>query len=143
MLALVTLLALLAPQNPAPGPQVDWAELMRRYQADAAALQKSGAQLDLGALKLEKLMPGELGREIGKRESAFFGSGWYEMLWVLGQGLGLKVDATADRRAGVLRVDAIHEDVPFTKAMSSAIRREIDDLASWLDLALADVVGQP
>src|SRR5882757_945833 len=96
MLALVTLLALLAPQNPAPGPQVDWAELMRRYQADAAALQKSGAQLDIGALKLEKLMPGELGREIGKRESAFFGSGWYEMLWVLGQGLGLKVDATAD-----------------------------------------------
>ena len=26
-----------------------------------------------------------------------------------------KVDATADRKAGVLRVDAIHEDEPFTK----------------------------
>ena len=96
MLALVTLLAFLAPQNPSPGPEVDWAELMRRYQADAAALQKSGAALDLGALKLEKLLPGELPREIGKRESAFFGSSWYEMLWVVGQGLGLKVDATAD-----------------------------------------------
>jgi uncharacterized protein YcaQ len=47
-----------------------------------------------------------------------------------------KLDATADRKAGVLRVDAIHEDVPFTKAMTSAVRREIDDLASWLKLAL-------
>jgi hypothetical protein len=26
-----------------------------------------------------------------------------------------KVDATADRKAGVLRVDAIHEDEPFNK----------------------------
>ena len=26
-----------------------------------------------------------------------------------------KVDATADRKAGVLRVDAIHEDEPFTR----------------------------
>jgi len=96
MLALVALLAFLAPQNPAPGPAVDWAELMRRFQADAAALQKTGAPLDLAALKLEKLMPGELAREIGKRETDFFGSGWYEMLWVLGQGFGLKVDATPD-----------------------------------------------
>ena len=27
----------------------------------------------------------------------------------------------------VLRVDAIHQDVPFTKAMTTAVRREIDD----------------
>src|SRR5258706_1338419 len=96
MLALVTLLAFLAPQNPAAGPAVDWAELMRRFQADAAALQKAGAPLDLGALKLEKLEPRDLAVEIGKRETAFFGDGWYEMLWVLGQAFGLQVDATAD-----------------------------------------------
>jgi uncharacterized protein YcaQ len=45
-----------------------------------------------------------------------------------------KVDATADRRAGVLRVDAIHEDVAFTPAMTAAVRAEIDDLARWLGL---------
>lgn len=96
MLALVALLASFAPQNPAAGPAVDWAELVRRFQADAAALKQTGAALDLAALKLEKLMPGELPREIGKRETAFFGSGWYEMLWVIGQGFGLKVEATPD-----------------------------------------------
>jgi uncharacterized protein len=45
-----------------------------------------------------------------------------------------KLDATADRKAGVLRVNAIHEDVTFTKTMSGAIQREIKDLARWLDL---------
>ena len=29
---------------------------------------------------------------------------------------------------------AIHQDVPFTPAMTAAIGREIDDLAHWLDL---------
>lgn len=44
------------------------------------------------------------------------------------------LDATAERRSGVLRVTAIHEDVPFTNAMTAAIRQEIDDLARWLEL---------
>jgi uncharacterized protein YcaQ len=48
-----------------------------------------------------------------------------------------KLDATADRKAGVLRVDAVHQDVPFTRAMTTAVRQEIDDLASWLRLKLA------
>jgi uncharacterized protein YcaQ len=47
-----------------------------------------------------------------------------------------KLDATADRKAGVLRVDAIHEDAPFTKAMAAAVDREITDLAGWLGLSL-------
>ncbi len=47
-----------------------------------------------------------------------------------------KVDATADRQAGVLRVDAIHEDEPFTKAAAAAVRRELKDLARWLELDL-------
>jgi uncharacterized protein len=50
-----------------------------------------------------------------------------------------KLDATADRKAGVLRVDAIHQDVPFTKTMTAGVRQEIKDLASWLRLDL--VVG--
>ena len=47
-----------------------------------------------------------------------------------------ELDATADRKAGVLRVDAIHQDVPFTKATTTAVTREIKALATWLDLGL-------
>jgi uncharacterized protein len=50
-----------------------------------------------------------------------------------------KLDATADREAGTLFVDAIHEDDPFTKAMTTAVRREIKDLAAWLHLKLSTV----
>ncbi len=45
-----------------------------------------------------------------------------------------KVDATADRKASVLRVNAVHEDVRFTRATTRAVRAEIEDLASWLGL---------
>ena len=47
-----------------------------------------------------------------------------------------KLDATADRKSGVLRVTAVHQDVPFTKAMTAAVDREIGDLARWLKLDL-------
>jgi uncharacterized protein YcaQ len=47
-----------------------------------------------------------------------------------------KVDATADRLAGVLRVDAIHEDVIFNKTMTAEVDREIKHLARWLELDL-------
>jgi uncharacterized protein YcaQ len=45
-----------------------------------------------------------------------------------------KVDATADRKASVLRVHAIHEDVKFTPTMAKAVQGELDDLAAWLGL---------
>ena len=45
-----------------------------------------------------------------------------------------KVDAVADRKASVLRVNAIHEDVRFTRAITRAVQAELDDLASWLGL---------
>ncbi len=46
-----------------------------------------------------------------------------------------KVDAVADRKASVLRVNAIHEDVRFTRTMTKAVLAELADLASWLGLA--------
>ncbi|MFB9853521.1 DNA glycosylase AlkZ-like family protein [Micromonospora andamanensis] len=46
-----------------------------------------------------------------------------------------KLDATADRRAGVLVVNALHQDVPFTRAMTAEVDAEIDALATWLGLA--------
>ncbi|HKG43658.1 MAG TPA: crosslink repair DNA glycosylase YcaQ family protein [Gaiellaceae bacterium] len=45
-----------------------------------------------------------------------------------------KLDATADRKAGVLRVNAIHEDVDFTRATTEAVWVEIADLAAWRGL---------
>ena len=47
-----------------------------------------------------------------------------------------KLDATADRKAGVLRVNAIHQDEPFGKTMTAAVHGEIKDLAHWLELDL-------
>jgi uncharacterized protein len=47
-----------------------------------------------------------------------------------------KVDAAADRKAGVLRVNAIHEDVQFTRSIARAVRAELDALAEWLGLAV-------
>jgi uncharacterized protein YcaQ len=48
-----------------------------------------------------------------------------------------KVDATADRKLGVLEVHAIHEDVKFTRAITKAVHAELEELASWLGLELA------
>jgi len=46
-----------------------------------------------------------------------------------------KLDAAANRKASVLRVNAIHEDVRFTRAMTKAVQAELEDLASWLGLS--------
>ncbi|MET7752107.1 crosslink repair DNA glycosylase YcaQ family protein [Micromonospora sp. NPDC005367] len=62
--------------------------------------------------------------------------GYWAMPILHGDRLVGKLDATADRRAGVLRVNALYQDVPFTPAMTTAVRREIEDLAAWLRLAL-------
>ena len=45
-----------------------------------------------------------------------------------------KVDAIADRKASVLRVNAVHEDVPFTRPMTKAVIAELQSLARWLGL---------
>jgi hypothetical protein len=63
--------------------------------------------------------------------------GYYALPILYGDRLVGKLDATAHRNAGVLRVDAIHQDVPFSKTMAAAVRREITELARWLRLDLA------
>ena len=63
--------------------------------------------------------------------------GYYTLPILYGDRLVGKVDATAHRKAGVLQVDTIHQDVPFSATMSAAVRREITDLAHWLELDLA------
>ena len=60
--------------------------------------------------------------------------GYYALPILYGDRLVGKLDATAERAEGVLRVDAVHEDEPFTPAMTDAVDAEIDDLAEWLGL---------
>jgi len=48
-----------------------------------------------------------------------------------------KVDATADRKRGVLEVHAVHEDVRFTRAITKSVHAELEALSSWLGLELA------
>jgi hypothetical protein len=62
--------------------------------------------------------------------------GYYALPILYGDQLVGKLDATADRQARVLRVDAIHQDIPFNKATTAAVTREIKDLARWLGLDL-------
>lgn len=60
--------------------------------------------------------------------------GYFALPILHGDRLVGKLDAKADRKAGKLDVFAIHEDVPFTKAISKGVRDEIHDLARWLGL---------
>ena len=51
-----------------------------------------------------------------------------------------KLDGEADRKAGLFRVNAVHEDEHFTEEMMDAVSAEILDLADWLGLT---VTGLP
>lgn len=63
--------------------------------------------------------------------------GYWALPILYGDRLVGKLDATADRDAGVLRVDAVHEDGEWSATMRTAVDREIDDLARWLHLGLS------
>jgi uncharacterized protein len=62
--------------------------------------------------------------------------GYYALPILDGDQLVGKLDATADRNAGELRVDALHQDVPFSEELLEAVHREIDHLAAWLGLVV-------
>ena len=60
--------------------------------------------------------------------------GYYALPILDGDTLIGKLDATADRKGGVLRVHAVHEDEPFSPAELSRVWAEVDELARWLEL---------
>ena len=64
--------------------------------------------------------------------------GYFALPVLYGDRLVGKLDAAADRRAGTFRIHALHQDVPFTAAMTGAVEREIRDLAHWLHLHIED-----
>lgn len=63
--------------------------------------------------------------------------GYWAMPILDGDQLVGKLDATAERDAGVLRVDAVHEDGTWSKRLRRDVEREIEALADWLGLVLA------
>jgi len=62
--------------------------------------------------------------------------GYFALPILHGDRLVGKLDATADRKAGRLFVDAVHEDVAFTQEMAGAVDTEITALAEWLGLTV-------
>jgi uncharacterized protein YcaQ len=60
--------------------------------------------------------------------------GYFALPVLRGDRLVGKVDATADRKGSVLQVNAIHEDVKFTRAITKGVQVELEGLASWLGL---------
>ncbi|MBO0869374.1 MAG: YcaQ family DNA glycosylase [Micromonosporaceae bacterium] len=60
--------------------------------------------------------------------------GYFALPILHGDRLIGKLDAKADRKAGVLRVHAVHEDLPFSPEATEAVDAEIDALAEWLGL---------
>jgi uncharacterized protein YcaQ len=63
--------------------------------------------------------------------------GYFALPILHGDRLVGKVDAVADRKASVLRVNAIHEDMRFTRAIAKSVHAELKDLAAWLGLGLS------
>jgi uncharacterized protein len=60
--------------------------------------------------------------------------GYFALPILHGDRLIGKLDASADRDAAVLRVNAVHEDAPFTSEERDAVDAEIAALARWLGL---------
>jgi uncharacterized protein YcaQ len=63
--------------------------------------------------------------------------GYYALPILHGDRLVGKLDAKANRKAGVLEVYAVHQDVGFTGEVADAVEAEVDDLATWLGLERA------
>ena len=58
--------------------------------------------------------------------------GYFALPILHGDRLVGKFDAKADRKAGVLRVFAVHEDFPWEPEIGDAVDAEIEALAAWL-----------
>jgi len=60
--------------------------------------------------------------------------GYFALPILHGDRLIGKLDAIADRKASALRVNAVYEDVRFTRAVTKAVQAELEALAAWLGL---------
>lgn len=62
--------------------------------------------------------------------------GYFALPVLHGDRLVGKLDASADRKARVLRVHAVHEDVPWSSDVRDAVDAEIAALGDWLGVAV-------
>lgn len=62
--------------------------------------------------------------------------GYFALPILHGDRLVGKLDAKADRRAGVLRVNAVHDDFPWEPSIGDAVDAEIEALAGWLGMSV-------
>jgi uncharacterized protein YcaQ len=62
--------------------------------------------------------------------------GYFALPILYGDQLVGKLDAVADHKAGVLLVNAVHQDVEFTRSIADAVEAETEDLAAWLNLRI-------
>ena len=112
--------------------RVDPAQLAQPF-AGRAALLSPFDRLIADRKRLDELFEFDYILEMYKPAGARMW-GYYALPILYGDRLVGKLDARADRKEGELRVAAVHQDVPFTRAMTAAVDREIADLARWLDL---------
>ena len=114
--------------------RVDPAQLGQPFHGRAALLSPFD-RLIHERTRMEELFEFEYSLEMYK-PAAKRRWGYFALPILFGDRLVGKLDATADRKAGVLRVNAIHQDAPFDKKTMTAVRAEIGELAEWLDMAL-------
>ena len=62
--------------------------------------------------------------------------GYFALPILYGDMLVGKLDAIADRKARLLRIHAIHQDVDFSTSVTTTVNHEIKELARWLKLDL-------
>ncbi|WP_457101571.1 DNA glycosylase AlkZ-like family protein [Microbacterium sp. P5_E9] len=62
--------------------------------------------------------------------------GYFALPILHGDRLIGKLDAKADRKSGVLRVNAVHEDFAWESDAAAAVADEIESLAEWLGLTV-------
>ncbi len=98
-----------------------------------AALLSPFDRLVMDRKRLDALFEFDYVLEMYKPRSARIW-GYYALPILYGDRLVGKLDATAERDEGVLRVDAVHEDEPFTTDMTDAVDAEVEALAEWLGL---------
>lgn len=74
----------------------------------------------------------EMYKPVGKRRW-----GYYALPILHDDALIGKLDVAADVAGGVMRINAIHRDVPFDRGIERAVQDEIEDLGRWLGLEVA------
>jgi uncharacterized protein YcaQ len=115
--------------------RVDPAALGREFKGRTALLSPFD-RLIYDRLRAQELFDFEYTLEMYK-PAAKRRWGYFALPILHGDRLVGKVDAVADRKASVLRVNAIHEDVKFTRPIAKAVQAELEDLASWLGLEVS------